>query len=137
MNQIEKVDLIRERLNVSYEQANKLLQETQGDVLQALIKFEEKEKKTKTKVKGRELLTKIRQIIASGNTSQITVKKGEQNLVEIPVTVGLVGLALFPYMGIIAGLSAMYSDYTLEIVKNKKEGFVSQNYVSDNSVSDF
>ncbi|MFW6308559.1 MAG: DUF4342 domain-containing protein [bacterium] len=137
MNQIEKVDLIRERLNVSYEQANKLLQETQGDVLQALIKFEEKEKKTKTKVKGRELLTKIRQIIASGNTSQITVKKGEQNLVEIPVSVGLVGLALFPYMGIIAGLSAMYSDYTLEIVKNKKEGFVSQNYVSDNSVSDF
>lgn len=48
---------------------------------------------------------------------KIVVKDNEKTLVEIPVTAGIVGLVLFPYISILAGLAAMYKDYTLEIDK--------------------
>lgn len=122
MDKLEKIDLIRERLNVSYEKAHKLLDDSDGDVIKALIKLEENNdsQKTEYRVKGQELLNKIKNIIQEGNVNKITVKNNDQTLVQIPVTAGIIGLVLFPYMGIIAGLTAMYKDYTLEIERKKE-----------------
>ena len=74
MDNIEKLDLIRERFNVSYKKAKEVLTETNGDVVEALIKLEEsgtesqKNKKSEHqtsndniyKVKGQELIEKIK-----------------------------------------------------------------------------
>jgi hypothetical protein len=126
MDNLEKIDLIRERLGVSYEKANQVLQET-GDVVEALIKLEKETKEKgfnlKTEilhVKGQELIDKIKEIVKEGNVSKIVVKNKDKTLIEIPVTAGVVSLVLFPYITLLAGMAAMLKEYTLEI--DKKQG---------------
>ena len=130
MDELEKIDLIRERINVSYEKAREALKEVEGDLVDALVKLEKnlKDKRNTNefagdnlyKVKGQELIDKIKEIIKEGNVNKIAVKNDNKTLVEIPVTAGVISLVLFPYMGILAGMTAMYKDYTLEI-KRKHE----------------
>lgn len=130
MENLEKIDLLRERLGVSYEVAYKALEESGGDVVEALIKLE-KEEKEKVKnlkldkdivhVKGQELIDKLKDIIKEGNVNKIVVKNKEKTLVEIPVTAGVVSLVLFPYVTLLAGMAAMFKEYTLEIDKDKGE----------------
>lgn len=126
MDKLDKLDLLRERLGVSYDEANRVLEETNGDVVEALIKLEKEKKKTKSEgtekvfnVKGQELIEKIKEIIKEGNANKIVIKNKEKTLLEIPVTAGVVGLVLFPYITILGGMAALFKEYTLEI--DKKE----------------
>ncbi|MFP4660718.1 MAG: DUF4342 domain-containing protein [Halanaerobiales bacterium] len=133
MGNLEKIDMIRERLGVSYESAHQALQECDGDVVAALIKLEKEGKagagiNTEVfHVKGQELVNKIKDIIKEGNVNKILVKNDEKTLVEIPVTAGVVSLVLFPYLTLLAGATAMYKDYTLEIDKKKNDGVSDDN----------
>ncbi|MEJ6952028.1 DUF4342 domain-containing protein [Natronospora cellulosivora (SeqCode)] len=132
MDNLEKIDMIKGRLGVSYEEAFKSLEECNGDVVQALIKLEKdvevdtessaaKEKSMDyIHVKGQEIIKKIKEIIKEGNVNKVIVKSDEKTLVEIPVTAGVAGLVLFPYVTLLAGAAAMYKDYTLEIEKKDK-----------------
>ncbi|MFW5787388.1 MAG: DUF4342 domain-containing protein [Halanaerobiales bacterium] len=124
MDKLEKIDLIKERFNVSYEEANIALEESDGDLVSALISLEnqkqekDREDKTEYKVKGQELIEKIKELIKKGNIKKITVRNEQgETVLEIPVTAGVVGLVLFPYIGILAGLAAMLKEYKLEIDK--------------------
>lgn len=127
MDILAKIDIIKERLNVSYEKAAQSLEETNGDVVEALIKLEQeanlsgKNDKVKVlQVKGQELVNKLKEIISEGNINKITVKNHDKTLLEIPVTAGVVSLVLFPYLTLLAGFAAMYKEYTLEIEKEGK-----------------
>ncbi|MFW5979767.1 MAG: DUF4342 domain-containing protein [Halanaerobiales bacterium] len=124
MDKLEKIDLIKERFNVSYEEADIALEESDGDLVSALISLEnqkqekDREDKTEYKVKGQELIEKIKELIKKGNIKKITVRNEQgETVLEIPVTAGVVGLVLFPYIGILAGLAAMLKEYKLEIDK--------------------
>lgn len=135
MDNLEKVDLIRERLNVSYSEANQALEQCDGDVVSALIMLEESQESkddsadSRINVKGQELIDKIKELIQKGNVNKITVKneKGE-TMVEIPITAGVVGLVLFPYIGILAGMAAMMKEYTLEIDQDKESDSNDNNF---------
>ncbi|MFI5358595.1 MAG: DUF4342 domain-containing protein [Halanaerobiales bacterium] len=125
MDTLEKIDQIRQRLGVTYEEAYKALEECNGDLISALIKLEKEQKQAGKhvnvdvlQVKGQELLNKIKEIIKEGNVNKIVVKNDERTLMEIPVTAGVVGLVLFPYLTLLAGAAALYKDYTLEIERD-------------------
>lgn len=129
MDKLEKIDLIRKRLEVSYSKANQALEECDGDLVSALVKLEEEKEdgdfsyeKENINVMGNELIDKIKKIIKEGNVKKITVKNEQgESMVEIPVTAGVVGLVLFPYLGILGGMAAMLKEYKLEIKKEQKE----------------
>ena len=127
MDTLEKIDQIRQRLGVTYEEAYKALEECNGDLISALIKLEKEQKQAGKhvnvdvlQVKGQELLNKIKEIIKEGNVNKIVVKNDERTLMEIPVTAGVVGLVLFPYLTLLAGAAALYKDYTLEIERDSE-----------------
>ncbi len=148
MDTLDKIDIIRQRMNVSYQQAKQALEESDGDILEALIllekyggkKKQEQEKENdynKFRVKSQELVDKLKEIIKEGNVSKISIKNEEKTLLEIPVTAGVVSLVLFPYITILAGLAAMFKEYTLEINRKKEnvkdDSFnVAEEFDSDN-----
>jgi hypothetical protein len=86
-----------------------------------------KKDKTKTvftsetiKVKGEELLEKVKELVHQGNIHRIIIKdeKGH-TFIEIPVTVGVVGAVLLPVWAAVATIAAVVSKFT--IVVEKKE----------------
>jgi hypothetical protein len=74
------------------------------------------------KVKGEELLKKIKDTIHEGNIRKIVIKddKGITYL-EIPLTIGVVGVLFAPVWAAIGALAAMASNFTVEIVKREPE----------------
>ncbi|TCL62187.1 uncharacterized protein DUF4342 [Hydrogenispora ethanolica] len=117
MDNLEKVDLVRERMDVSYEEAKRALEATNWDVVEAIIKIEQDSRSAKEEifVRGSELVDKVKELIRKGNVSKIRVKQEDKVLVEVPVTAGVVGALLAPQLAIIGAVAALVSRCTVEI----------------------
>jgi hypothetical protein len=118
---LEKIDIIRERTGISYKEAKQILEETGGDVLEALIRLEEREKSwtEEISVKGSELISKIKEIVHAGNVTNIRIKHNDRVLVDIPVTAGAIGAILVPELAVIGTIAGIVTKCTLEI--NRKQ----------------
>ena len=76
--------------------------------------------KKEFKVKGEELLKKIKELVHQGNIRKIIIKNEEgKTYLEIPVTVGLVGVVLLPVWAAIGALAAVASNFSIEIIKKE------------------
>ncbi|MCK4339684.1 MAG: DUF4342 domain-containing protein [Candidatus Cloacimonetes bacterium] len=76
--------------------------------------------KKEFKVKGEELLKKIKELVHQGNIRKIIIKSEEgKTYLEIPVTVGLVGVVLLPVWAAIGALAAVASNFSIEIIKKE------------------
>lgn len=117
---IEKIDIIRNRFGVSYEEARDALTANNGNLVETLIYLEKNEKSFSKNVSeaGNELIETIKGIIKKGNVNRIKVKKGERVLVDIPVNAGVVTGALaiyYPALLAIGTAAAILSQVRIEI----------------------
>ena len=119
---LEKLDLIKERIGVSYTEADAALERAGGDVVKAIIDLEQGTSRKSTGhreemwVRGNELVDKVKDLIKKGNVSRVIVKNEDGNtIVEIPVTVGVVGTVFAPYLAILGGVAALVTKCKIEI----------------------
>ncbi len=78
----------------------------------------EPDRTSEFKVKGEELLGKIREIVHEGNVRRIVIKDDKGNtFLEIPLTIGVVGAILLPVLAAVGALAALASNFTLEVVR--------------------
>jgi len=125
MEELKKIDAIRERLGVSYQQAKEALDQTDGDVVKALVLLEKQQKKWDDKIedKSKQIADYIRDIIKKGNVTKVRLKKGDRVVLEIPATVGALGVGgaiLIPplaLLGVVGTVAALINNYSLEIVR--------------------
>ncbi len=69
-------------------------------------------------VDGEAVLAKIRTVIAAGNVRRITIKNEDgKTLIEIPLTVGVVGAVLLPVWAAIGAIAALAANLTIVIEK--------------------
>lgn len=69
-------------------------------------------------VSADDLVQKVKQIIREGNVSKIIVKdEKSQVLLEIPVTVGVVGVVLAPLLAALAVIAALATNCTIVVEK--------------------
>lgn len=74
------------------------------------------------KVDGEELLKKVKSLIAEGNIRRITIRNKEgKNIVEFPLTVGVVGAVLMPPLAAIGAIAALVTECTLVVERENKE----------------
>ncbi len=119
---LEKIDMVRNRMAVSYKEAKEALEAARGDVVEALVWLEAEKKsgqwEERLAAKGQEVLGQVRTWIHKGNQTKIKIKKGEKTLAEIPVTVGALGvvgalastpLAVVGAIGAAAGIANKWS----------------------------
>lgn len=66
---------------------------------------------------GEKLLEKAKELLHEGNVRRIIVKQDERVIVEIPLTVGVVGTLVAPALAAIGAIGALMAHCTLEIVR--------------------
>lgn len=70
------------------------------------------------KVKGEELMRKVKDIVHEGNVRRIIIKDDKGNpYLEIPLSIGVVGAIVAPVLAAIGALAALASNFTLEVVR--------------------
>jgi aryl-alcohol dehydrogenase-like predicted oxidoreductase len=75
-------------------------------------------KREEFKVKGGEVMKKIKELIKEGNIRRIIIQneKGE-TIVEIPLTVGAIGAIVAPALAAIGAIAALISNCTIVVEK--------------------
>lgn len=66
------------------------------------------------KVQGEALLSSVKQLIHEGNIRRIIIKNDEgKTLIEIPLTIGVVGALLLPTLAAVGAIAALVTDCTI------------------------
>ena len=69
-------------------------------------------------VTGDNLLGKVKELVHEGNIRRIIIKNEEgKKLIEIPLTLGVVGIALLPVWAAIGAIAALVTDCTIVVEK--------------------
>jgi hypothetical protein len=67
-------------------------------------------------VAGDRVLEKVKEIIREGNVRRITIRNEEgRTLIEIPLTVGVVGALLLPVWAAIGAIAALVANCSIEV----------------------
>jgi hypothetical protein len=81
---------------------------------------DERVKTSEFRVRGDNLVSRIKEILHEGNVRRIIIKTDEdRTLLEIPLTIGVVGAVLAPVWAALGALAALAAD--LRIVVEKVE----------------
>ncbi len=79
---------------------------------------EDKVRTEEYSVSGEGLLAKCKELVHEGNVRRITIKNEEgKSLVEIPLTLGVVGVILLPAWAAIGAIAALVTNCTLVVEK--------------------
>lgn len=138
---LEKVDSIRERTGVSYAEAKKALEESNGDVLEALIYIEglKKTENIETEERNENLSTSefkewLNKVVKKGNVTRVRIKKDDKVIADIPANAGVAATVLavvLPQVLAVALITAVVVKLTIEIEKEDGTIEVINKYVED------
>ncbi len=71
------------------------------------------------KVTGDDIVRTVKRLIKEGNVRRISIKnKDGRSLVEIPLTVGVVGAALAPVLAAVGAIAALVTDCTIAVERD-------------------
>ena len=145
---IEMVDKVMERVpSASYKEVKEALVHSDGDILEAIIYLEENSGAIKAKKKvedffekskedaeevrknteekiGKDvevLKTQLKELFAKSNRVRVVVEKEGKIIMNIPFTVGVIGIAMMPLLTILGLSAAVLSKYRIKI-QNEADG---------------
>ncbi|MGL4912696.1 MAG: DUF4342 domain-containing protein [Romboutsia sp.] len=136
---IEKLDAVTERVpNATYAEAKKALSECDGDVIEAVILLESQKgfggktkqaKKTVEQVFSKDsedlkdLKLQVKELLKKSSVIRVIVEKNGKTVMNIPLTVGVVGLALGPLVTLVGLSAAVIGKYNI-IIQNEDDGSI-------------
>lgn len=72
------------------------------------------------RVRGDDLLRRVKELIHKGNIRRIIIKNEKgKTLIEIPVTLGVIGAVLLPVYAAIGELAAFAANFTIEVERRE------------------
>ncbi len=79
---------------------------------------EEKVRIEEHKVSGDDLVAKVKELVHEGNIRRISIKNEEgKTLIEIPLTLGVIGAVFLPVLAAIGAIAALVTDCTIVVEK--------------------
>jgi hypothetical protein len=76
--------------------------------------------KEEINVHGEDLLKKVKEIIKEGNVRRLTVReKDGKDLVVLPLTIGVVGIALAPVLAAVGAIAALITECTIIVEREE------------------
>lgn len=129
---IEMVDAVMERVPyVTHKEAKEALTRTNGDVLDAIIFLEEKDSEEpfvkekienfeeKFSIESEKLKEQISELLKKSNVIRIKVEKDNKSILNIPLTVGVIGVAAMPLFALFGLSAAVLAKYSVKIADEK------------------
>lgn len=74
------------------------------------------------KVNGEDLIAKVKEIIREGNVRRIIINnKDDKTLIEIPLTIGVVGIVLAPVLAAVGAIAALVTECTILVERTEEK----------------
>ncbi|HLO14430.1 MAG TPA: DUF4342 domain-containing protein [Anaerolineales bacterium] len=81
---------------------------------------EQKFRTEEFRVEGEKLIAKIKELFHEGNVRRVIIKdKDGKTIMEIPVTLGVVGVLIAPQLAAIGAIAALLTEATIVVEKSE------------------
>jgi hypothetical protein len=125
---LEQIDELRKRANVSYEDAKGALEQCEGNLIEALV-YLEKQNKINLEEKpcnestcsGSKFFKMIKKLIKKGNETKLIVKKDDAVILNICVTLVVILSIVATPLVIIALILALATNHKIRLQKKNHE----------------
>jgi len=75
------------------------------------------------RTRGEQLLSRVKELTREGNVRRIIIKNDSgATLVEVPLTIGVVGAALAPALAAVGAIAALVTDCSIEVQRTTPAG---------------
>ncbi|MGH4123938.1 MAG: DUF4342 domain-containing protein [Clostridium sp.] len=134
---LEQIDELRKRANVSYEDAKAALEQSDGDLLCALVYLEKQNKIKPGEIPSSEskFFKKVKKLIKKGNETKIIVKKDDAVVLNICVTLGVIITIVATPIVITALILALATNHKIRIQKKNNEDLEVNNFFDKMSLA--
>ena len=109
---LDLIDELKKRANVSYEDARDALEKCNGDIVEALIYLEKENKIKSEKCSG--FYEKVKHIVKKGNNTNFIIMKKDKIILSLPVTIVVIITVIAPYISIPGILLAMLTGHRIK-----------------------
>lgn len=90
--------------------------------------------KNEFKVKGEELLSKLKALVHEGNVKRLVIKdENGKTYLEIPITVGVVGIVLAPVWAAVGALAALAAKFKIEVIRSDADEITQSQTIEDST----
>ena len=73
----------------------------------------------KIDVRGGHLVERIKELVREGNVRRIIIRDADgKTVIEVPVTVGVLGLVAAPTLAAVGALAALAAEYSIEVERD-------------------
>ncbi len=73
-------------------------------------------------IDGDRLLGAVRQLIKEGNVRRISIKQADHTIVELPLTVGVAGAVVAPWLAAVGAIAALVTDCSIVVERVEPAG---------------
>src|SRR6266851_8924506 len=70
-------------------------------------------------VMGEQLVTTVEQLLHEGNVRRIIIKHEGHTVLEIPLTIGVVGVLVAPLLAAVGAIGAAVTNCTIEVIRTE------------------
>lgn len=75
------------------------------------------------KISGEQMLAKVKELVHEGNVRRLIIKNEDgTTLIEVPLTVGVIGAVLLPVWAAIGAIAALATDCTIVVERRDPAG---------------
>lgn len=78
------------------------------------------EEREEWQVTGDELVATVKRLLHEGNVRRIIIKHDGETAMEIPMTVGVIGTLLAPWLAAVGAMGALLTHCTIEVVRTDR-----------------
>lgn len=145
---LEKIDQVLERVpNASYAEAKEALVISDGNVLDAIIYLEQNKKTAKVKNKAKEKMetalgkdaeeikNQLKEMLKRSNVIRVIVEKDNKIIMNIPLTVGVVGLALGPLVTLVGLSAAVIGKFNIKVQNEEDKTVVDLGELNEDTLN--
>ena len=145
---LEKIDQVLERVpSASYAEAKEALVISDGNVLDAIIYLEQNKKTTKVKNKAKEKMetalgkdaeeikNQLKEMLKRSSVIRVIVEKDNKIIMNIPLTVGVVGLALGPLVTLVGLSAAVIGKFNIKVQNEEDKTVVDLGELNEDTLN--
>ena len=70
-------------------------------------------------VMGEQLVSRVKELLHEGNVRRIIIKQEGHTIMEIPLTVGVVGVLVAPVLAALGAIGALIAQCSIEVVRSE------------------
>ncbi len=84
------------------------------------VNVEQKQGYEELQVMGEQLLTRVKELVHEGNVRRIIIKQEGHTILEVPLSVGVVGVLVAPALAAIGAIGALMAQCSIEVIRTDR-----------------